>query len=148
MLLTYGLRNIFEAKLYSKKDSTTRNVKLLQRFDFRGSYNFAAEEFKWSLINLSANTPLFNGITNVIFTARFDPYRENEDGDRINELVWDERRVPARFTNANIRINSNLTVGRIRQMFNRDNDTNTDDPGTRSSSNGLLSLIEKFLYQS
>ncbi|MCB0705886.1 MAG: hypothetical protein KDC34_11275, partial [Saprospiraceae bacterium] len=143
-LLNYGLRNIFETKLYSKADSTSRNVKLLQRFDFSGSYNFAAEEYNWSRIRLSANTSLFNGITNIIFSASFDPYQENAEGDRIEKLMWDSRRVPVRFTNANMRVTTNLTSTKIRNIFKGKKEPETAEPNRNLKDDGFFSLFENF----
>ena len=47
MLITYGVRNNFEAKYWSKKDSTTKKVKLFNDIDVRGDYNLARDSLRW-----------------------------------------------------------------------------------------------------
>ncbi len=116
-LLTYGLSNIFEAKLYNKRDSTERNVRLLRRLDINGSYNFAADSMQWSDISLASNANFFNNIVNVVFNAGFSPYEVDEQGDKINQLVWDSRRRLARFDNARLSITTSLTVQRIQELI-------------------------------
>ncbi|MBR9920956.1 MAG: LPS-assembly protein LptD [Bacteroidetes bacterium] len=144
-LINYGLRNIVETKLYSKQDSSTRNVRLLQSFDFRGSYNMAAEEFNWSTISLNGSTRIFNGVTNLQFRATFDPYMEDSEGERIEEFVWNDRRLPARLTNANLRVTSTLRVSDIRNMFKANNPGEEQlAPGANTKKGDLLSLFENF----
>lgn len=120
MSLTYGLSNFFEAKFFSKRDSTTKNVRLIRRFDLNGSYNFAADSLHFSPLALSANTALFKDVVSVLFNASWDPYEINAKGQRINQFVWNTRGKPLRFVDARVSISTALTVKTIRSWFDKD----------------------------
>lgn len=76
MAMSFGLRNNFEMKVRSKTDSTGyKKIKLLEYLDINSSYNFAADEFKLSPINVSGMTKLFNQQLSLQFRAVFDPYK-------------------------------------------------------------------------
>ncbi|MBI5914368.1 MAG: LPS-assembly protein LptD, partial [Bacteroidetes bacterium] len=67
MALSYGFGNLFEAKIFSKRDSTLKNVKLFNSVNVGGSYNFAADSMNWSVVNITGNTNFFNGLTSFRF---------------------------------------------------------------------------------
>src|SRR5690606_11645970 len=74
--MNFGLRNNLEMKVRSKTDSTGyTKVKIFEYLDITSSYNMAAEEFKWSDINISGMTRLFNQKLNLQYRASFDPYK-------------------------------------------------------------------------
>jgi hypothetical protein len=121
MGMSYSLNNIFEAKVFSKKDSTTRNIKLFDNLIVNGNYNFAADSLKWSPVSMSGTARLLKGMTTFGTQALFDPYAAVADKNgtvrRVNELAWRRDGKPLRFVNANARFNTNITVGRIRALF-------------------------------
>jgi len=116
MSIGYSFNNIFEAKYYSKKDSTTKKLKLFENIVVNGNYNFAADSLKWSAVNMSATTRFFKGITTVSISASFDPYLE-ENGRRINKTVWSDRNRLLRFERAELRVNTSFTIKQIRDLF-------------------------------
>lgn len=132
MALTYGLSNFFEAKTFSRRDSTTKNLRLIRRLDLNGSYNFAADSLHFSPLVLSANTALFKDVISVLFNASWDPYEINERGQRINRFVWDTRGKPLRFVDARVSISTALTVKTIRSWF--DKDAAKDQPDIKAMS--------------
>lgn len=121
MSMNYSLTNIFEAKIFSRKDSTTRNIKLFDNIYVNGNYNFAADSLKWSVINTSGTTRLFKGATTFSFQARFDPMARVIDEQnrivRVDRTTWRESGKPFEFLDATFRFNTNLTVGKIRALF-------------------------------
>ena len=117
MSLSYSFNNIFEAKIWSKKDSTERNIKIFDNFRINGDYNFAADSFQLSRVRVNGTTRLFKGITTLTFSSSFDPYTYSvEEGRRINEFYWDTNRKFLRFENASLRFNTRLTVNKIRDL--------------------------------
>ena len=121
MAIGYTLNNLFEAKVFSKKDSTESKVKILDNFIVSGQYNFAADSLKWSQVSMRGNTRLFKGMTNIIMNATFDPYTREYDefgrSTRINKTVWSVRKRPVEFVRANLRMNTNITVQKLRALF-------------------------------
>lgn len=121
MSISYSLNNIFEAKIFDRKKDEERNIKLFDNIIFGGSYNFEADSLKWSPISGSANTRFFKGITTLNLRASFDPYeRELIDG-RVQRLAsqttLSSSGVPFKLTDFNGTISTNLTVAKIRALF-------------------------------
>ncbi len=117
MALSYSFNNIFEAKVWSRKDSTDRNIKLIDNFVISGNYNFAADSLQWSQVSMRGTTRLLKGTTTITYGAAFDPYVVDERGRRVNRFAWKERGQPLRFVQASLRVTSNLTVSKIRALF-------------------------------
>ncbi|MDO4224892.1 MAG: putative LPS assembly protein LptD, partial [Bergeyella zoohelcum] len=81
--LTYSISNNIEMKVRSKEDSTgVKKVKLFESLNISGGYNFAAQQYKWSMINVNGQTSLFNGKMNINSSLVIDPYQivYNSDG--------------------------------------------------------------------
>lgn len=115
--LSYSFNNIFEAKFWSKKDSTEKRLKLFNNLVVGGSINLSAESFKFSPVDVRGTTRFFKGITNLSIGARFDPYEINEDGFRIDTFVLDSRGKLLRFDNAQFRLSSRFSFGQIFDLF-------------------------------
>jgi len=120
MSLSYAINNIFEAKYFSQKDSSEKRLKLFDNIYMRGNYNFAADSLKWSQVNVSGTTRLFQGISTLSVNARWDPYDATENGRRINRLYWRTQGSLLRFVDASFRFTTRLTVRQIRELFNRE----------------------------
>ena len=60
--LNLGLSNNIEMKVRPKNDTTGKDkkVSILDNLNFSASYNPFVEEFKWSTVNMSGSTQLFN----------------------------------------------------------------------------------------
>ncbi|MBK7408870.1 MAG: LPS-assembly protein LptD [Saprospirales bacterium] len=147
MALTYGLSNILEAKTFSRRDSTTKNIRLIRSLNVNGSYNFAADSLNFSPISLSANTSLLKDVVSVLFSASWDPYELNEKGGRINKFVWDTRKTPLRFVDARLSLSTSLTVKTIRGWFDResrDKDSEVPTPSLPKTTNGFGELFDRF----
>lgn len=117
MAIGYSINNIFQAKTWSKRDSMVKKTKLIDNIVITGRYNFAADSLQWSPISARTTIRLFKGVTNVGLTSTFDPYKKNSSGRRINEWTGFKGILPFRFDQATLRFNSNLTVSKIRELF-------------------------------
>jgi hypothetical protein len=117
MSLNFSFRNIVEAKYFSRKDSTDKKLKIFDNLNISGNYNFAADSLKFSQVRLSGATRFFKGTTTLRFNATYDPYVENENGRRINRFAINESGKLLRFVSANVGIATNLTVAKIRALF-------------------------------
>lgn len=117
MALTYQLTNLFEGKYWSKADSTEKKFKFLNNLNMNGNYNFAADSLKMSPLNIRGNTSFFKGITNVNLTARYNFYQKNENGQFINETIWDRDRKPFEFDNFQLTVTNSSTFGNLRNLI-------------------------------
>lgn len=73
--LNFSLSNNLEMKVKSKKDSTgIKKVKIFETLNVTGGYNFAAESFKWSMFNVTAQTSFFNNKLTANASMLIDPY--------------------------------------------------------------------------
>lgn len=73
--LSFSIGNNLEAKVRSKTDTVTgtKKIKLIENLSINGSYNFAADSLKMSLINVSGYSTILNRFT-IRYSASFDPY--------------------------------------------------------------------------
>lgn len=77
--ISFTLGNNVEAKVRSKTDTVTgtKKIKLIEGLTLSGSYNFAADSLKMSLISLSGYSTILNRFT-IRYSATFDPYAIGE----------------------------------------------------------------------
>ncbi|MBT8231085.1 MAG: LPS-assembly protein LptD [Saprospiraceae bacterium] len=114
--LTYAFNSVLELKLWSKKDSTEKKVRLFDNLNVSGNYNFAADSLKWSRININSTTRLFKGATTLTTRWSFDPYMEDGNSS-VNKLLWKENKKIARLESGQIRLSNRLTVKKIREAI-------------------------------
>ena len=120
MALSYSFNNIFEAKLFSKKSTDKDSLKRVKLFDnivVNGNHNFAADSLKWSQVNISGTTRLFKGMTTFRLRTRLDPYAVDENNKRIDVFHWQDKGRALRYVSTNAAFNTNITVGKIRALF-------------------------------
>lgn len=153
MALSYAFNNIFEAKVFSKKDSTEKKLKLFRNINVGGNYNFAADSLKFSTVRISGTTDLFNDIANFRFNMTLDPYVE-KDGKRIDRLYWREEGKFLRYVKTDFSIGARMTVRRLRDLINgvktndrtsRTADSNTTQEETPKSED-IISILEDFSF--
>lgn len=152
----YSINNIFEAKYFTKKDSTEHKVRIFDNLVVSGNYNFAADSLNFSRVNMRGTTRLFKGISTFNFAASFDPYAQNENGSRTAEFYMNTAGKPLRFEGANARINTNLSVSKIRDFLGKNRQNASDNRSTgesrttsrpaqnNSAEEDFLSLFERF----
>lgn len=74
--LGFNIANNLEMKVRSKTDSTgVKKVKIFENLNISGSYNFAAEKYKWSVFSVSAQSSFFNNKLNVNSSLTLEPYQ-------------------------------------------------------------------------
>ncbi len=150
MAIGYSLNNIFQAKAYSKKDSMEKKIKLIDNLVIGGNYNYAADSLKWSQLNVSTTARFFKGITTMGFFMSLDPYLENSQGVRYNRTVWQQGRIIPRMETARFSFVTDLTVQKIREMFQGSKEEVVTDVRERpqqrqgSQDQDFLSLFENF----
>ena len=107
----FGVDNLLEMKVRDKSDSTgvaTKKVKLIDGFGFSSNYNFMADSFAVGNFNLYARSTLFEKI-NITAGANLDPYKVDNKGYRINELLFDPSHMKfGRITSANLAISTSF----------------------------------------
>lgn len=111
--LSLGLSNNLEMKMRPKndtiEDAVPEKVTLLRAFNITTSYNPFATQFKWSNVNLTANTSLFNNKLSLNFSSRFTPYDYLADTSTsgnisykaIDEFNYNNGKGVLRFTSLN-----------------------------------------------
>ncbi len=109
--LNFSLNNNLEAKI-RKKDSTETEAKkiiLLNNLNFSSSYNMAADSLKWSPVNVSAGTRLFDNKLSVNLRANLDPYALDVNGRKINTFNINNGGSLFRLTSAGLTMNYSIS---------------------------------------
>lgn len=116
--LNFSMHNEFEMKIRKKasfkpdfpeKEDKFEKVKLLDALDPSFSYNFAADSFQLSPINLSARTTVFNRKININSSMSMDPYAyDSVQKRRINVFEWKENQRLGRLTSAQVSVNTSF----------------------------------------
>jgi lipopolysaccharide assembly outer membrane protein LptD (OstA) len=136
-LINFGLDNILDAKFKSKKDSTGESkVMLIEGFSIDGSYNLAAPEFKWSVINLTARTSLFKGNLSVNYLTSFDIYGVDEQGRRIPQTHYSLTGSLLRQQSQTLNLGTSISSTTFQRWFGRREDK--DPPSTTSAAESDL----------
>lgn len=138
MSLNYSLNNIFEAKYFSRKDTLAKKVNLFDNIIVSGSYNFFADSLRWSQVRISGGTNLFKGMSRFDVGVALDPYAQDANGRSVNRFYVEETGRLLRFVNANMRLTSNVTIGRLRSLITGEESGQTDD---------VLGLFQSFGIQ-
>ncbi len=157
---SYNISNLFEAKVWNRKDSTDQNIKLFQNISVNGSYDLGADTLNWSTINVGGSTRLFKGLTQVNLRATLDPYVTRFDERtggvrRINTTVLSERGAPFQLNRFNGTLSTQVTVAKIRQLFQGEEEEfvtdiaeerrqRREEENTLFEETDILSLFEKF----
>jgi LptD protein len=132
--INYSFTNLFEAKTFSRKDSTFKKTKLLEAVNINGSYNMLADSFKFSQISMSTGTNFFNGRTTLGVNALFDPYGQNLDGTRSKELAFKKNKRFLNFQNMLISVNTGISIGEIQKIL-RGGDENSNSTNSNTNLN-------------
>jgi lipopolysaccharide assembly outer membrane protein LptD (OstA) len=117
--LSLGLRNVVEAKIKTQTDSTEgefKKIPLLESFNINTAYNFAADSFQLSPIQLSARTTLFEQKLSVNVNSTIDPYAtlstvESDGTTRYSssqEFAWKKGQGIGTIRNASLNLNASL----------------------------------------
>ncbi len=145
--LNYSLANLFEAKVFSKKDSTFNKIKLFDNVNISGNYNFAADSLHWSPVSVSGNMRMLKGLAVIKFSGAFDPYTLNEEGRRIQKFERQESGKILRFDRATVSLNTGMSVKQFRDLFSAQKENEEDKRAKRKAT--ILSLFDnlRLTYQ-
>lgn len=108
--LSFGLDNNVEMKVRSKKDTANggiKKIRVIDGFGINGGYNFMADSFKLSQLNLYMRSTLFEKI-NITMGASLDPYQVDSFGFRKDKYMWQggDKFSLGRIVNGNIAIST------------------------------------------
>ena len=143
MSLNYSLTNLIEFKTFKRSDSTFQKRKLLENVQIIGNYNFAADSFKFSDVSMSTGTNIFNGLTTVGINALFSPYGRQRNNLRSKESALKENGRFLNFLNANVSLNTSVSIGQIRDIF-QGKDLKNPQPKAKGAEESLIDILESF----
>ena len=114
--LQFSVNNLWEARYKAPQPPGTppptkptyRYLTLLDNVGLSGSYNFAADSFRLSPINLTARTNLAGSLLNLSSVATLDPYEYTETGQRRPRYQWAINRQPGTITQITLGAATNL----------------------------------------
>lgn len=120
-LITYGLSGRVEGKWRKNTVDTTgekyQNIILINNWNIGGDYNMAVDSFRWSTVNMGANTLILKKI-NLQWNATFDPYTaDKETNQRVNVTEWSQNKRLMRLTSNRISVSSTFTGNDLRTWF-------------------------------
>lgn len=116
--LTVNLSNNVEAKVRKKTDTgfVYNKVTVLQNVSLNGSYNFAADSFKMSMISLSGRTKIFKYF-DLVASSTFDPYGYDlVTRKRIKEFSSTHNQQLVQFAGANLAVNTSFGSNQLEAM--------------------------------
>jgi hypothetical protein len=125
--LSINLNNNLEGKFKQQTDTGTtfKKITLLQNVNLNTNYNFAADSFKMSTINLSGRTTILKNIS-VVFGALFDPYvYKNGEGRRFNQLYVNYDKRLARFVRGTLAITTSISNTTFKSKSKKDDGKKT-----------------------
>lgn len=151
-LLTFNFINNFEAKVYSKKDTTVKKVRLFQNITVGGNYNMAADSLKWSTIGLRGTTQLIKGVTTANLRVTWDPYQLDANDRRVDRFVLEDGGALLRLDNWNVTVNSRLRIAQVLQWIRgkeqkegeKENESGKRDDGLASPWVAFFDLFKDF----
>ncbi len=114
--LNLGIGNVLEMKYFSKRDSMEKKVRLLESFNIRSNYNFAADSTKWDPVTLSSNTRIFKRYTKLGFKMTLDPYTE-VGNTRIQQYSKDELNQLLRIDRWQIEVTTGFSLNQLVDLF-------------------------------
>ncbi len=99
--MSLSISNNLETKEVRRDTTGERSVntvRLIDRLNLSASYNFAAERFNLSDLSTSMSTSYFQNL-NLNANATFSFYDTDDDGNRIDQYLWEESSRFIRLTN-------------------------------------------------
>ena len=143
MALSYGINNILEIKHWSRRDSTTKKIKIFDNLSFSGNYSITADTLKWSTVGTSGAFRFFKGATSISWGATFDPYISDPiTRRRVNRFAFKERGKLLLLTNLRFTVNSGFTISQIKGAFEKKKIGET--PKASAKNDDFVSWVESF----
>lgn len=148
VFISYSINNFIDAKFFSKRDSTTRNVSLLKGLSFSGNYSVFADSLNLSPVRAGFNLPLFNNFIFISYSGQLDFY-EKVNNIRLDRYVWEKTRFPVRHDHSTVGITiNNRSIEDILNFFIKDKGKQGQDEQSSSTTapkeERLISIIKDF----
>ena len=109
--ISFGVDNNLEMKWKSRKDTSSaepKRVRLIDGFGFNTGYNFIADSFKLSPLQLYFRSVLFEKV-NLTAQATVDPYNVGPTGNPVDRFVWQGGRfTPGRLTGGSVSLSTDF----------------------------------------
>ncbi len=106
-----SVSNNFEAKIVDPDSTKTelKKIQLIKNLNLSSSYNFVADEFKWSPVRVSSGVDLFNKKMAINVGATLDMYALDDQNLRINKFNIQQGGGLFRVTSANLNTGYNFS---------------------------------------
>lgn len=157
--LNFAVSNKLEMKVRNDT-ATAKKVAILDNLAFSGFYNFLADSFNLSNVNINARTSLFDNKLQINMAASLDPYTyltNTSEGvtttNRVNRLAIRSGQGLGRLTSARLSLSTNLnskaSSNQRANLLEEGSDINNliDDPGEFGTLNaGGNSLLPEYFY--
>jgi hypothetical protein len=121
--LRISLDNNLEAKMPIAGTDSTRKVSLIDNFGIGTSYNFLADSLNWADRDVSMRFKLFGHP--LSFTTRFETYKYDANGRKINQMRQGLGRFTGTQTGYNFSLNNSTISKLLGRLFGKNN---TDKP--------------------
>ncbi|MGM0572960.1 MAG: putative LPS assembly protein LptD [Bacteroidota bacterium] len=109
--INFSLTNNFEMKVRSFRDpdGEPRKITLIDNLRVSGGYDLARDSLNFSDIRLSGRTRLFDDI-DISYSSSWTPYARNEDGQYVDDFVWNTDKQLLRLNNTSWSLNFNYRL--------------------------------------
>ncbi len=106
--LGFNINNNLELKTRRQSDTgtVTKKIKIIEMLNVSAGRNFFADSFKWSQLNFSGRSSLFNGKVGLNYNWSLDPYKYH--GRRLDQLMINDKKSIGRLTNFGMSLGTNL----------------------------------------
>ncbi len=116
--LGINLNNTLDAKVRKNTDTgfVYNKVQILQNLGFNGTYNFAADSFKMSLVTMTGRTKIWK-FFDLNFGSVFDPYYYDQVSKyRTKDFSFNKGGKVLRFTTGNIALSASFSSSVVQAM--------------------------------
>lgn len=117
--LAYSIGNVIEYKYRNAKRDTIIKKRLFDNLVFSGNYGLTRDTLKWSTISTGGLFRLFKGISQLTWSATFDPYITTAKGARINKYALFEQKKLVRTTRLDFALNTGFQIRQLRDVFGK-----------------------------
>jgi hypothetical protein len=109
-LITFGLSNIIDMKVPSKKDSTgTKRIGLVEGLSFNGNYDVLKDSMKLSDLSMALRLKPLK-VLSVVASAVWSPYNWNDStGADVKDFALEQRKKLGRYKSFNLATTLTLT---------------------------------------
>ncbi|MFZ1517124.1 MAG: putative LPS assembly protein LptD [Ignavibacteriaceae bacterium] len=135
--INFSIGNVFEMKTFADPTDTTSKENKFQLLNLSASmgYNFAAETFKFSDLNLSYRTQI-GSLLSLSGSSTFSPYDYNENG-RIDRYLISNGGGIFRLTNTNFSVSLSISGDKIQSSETDNRTTVQQDQYLQASENTI-----------